>query len=100
MAEHALKLGVHVQTHTPVTAVQRDESNSAGHLTVVTERGNVSCDKVVYCTNAWTGQLLPELEPCVKPVLNTVFASQPAPRMASLLRESSRRTGQDLHPGP
>eukprot|EP00946_MAST-07B_sp_MAST-7B-sp1_P004396 g4396.t1 len=95
VAQEAIDLGVEISTNTNVIRVDRDECD--GRLTVHTDRGSLTCDKIIYATNAWTSQLVPELSKCVVPVLNTVVSSKP--KAAPLLRDSNRRAGISLFPG-
>ena len=50
--------GGNVQAQTPVLKVEKVGSQ----YKVVTERGNIICNKVVYATNAYTSALVPELK--------------------------------------
>lgn len=72
IAEQAMKLGANFQTQTAVATVERN-----GHLTVVTERGNIQADHVVYATNAWSRHLLPFLKDIIRPVRGQVLVTEP-----------------------
>lgn len=50
------KHGLNLQTNTPARAVER----SGDKWVVKTDYGEITTDKVVYCTNAFTATLLPE----------------------------------------
>ncbi|VDB87418.1 unnamed protein product [Peniophora sp. CBMAI 1063] len=50
------KHGLNLQTNTPARAVER----SGEKWVIKTDRGDLTTDKVVYCTNAFTATLLPE----------------------------------------
>ena len=52
VAQEAIDLGVEISTNTNVIRVDRDECD--GRLTVHTDRGSLTCDKIIYATNAWT----------------------------------------------
>lgn len=96
VAREAINLGVEIATNTVVVKVDKTD-NIDGRLTVHTNRGTLTCDKIVYCTNAWTSHLVPDFSSCVQPVLNTVVSS--TPNTAPLLRDVSRRTGNSMFPG-
>jgi glycine/D-amino acid oxidase-like deaminating enzyme len=53
------------QTNTPVTSVG---SEADGSSSVVTSRGTIKTQKVVFATNAWTAGLLPQFEDVIYPV--------------------------------
>jgi len=59
VSKHSLNL----QTTTPVIAVK----SSDGKWTIETDRGNVTAQKVVYATNAFTSTLLPEFKDKITP---------------------------------
>ncbi|ODN77772.1 hypothetical protein L202_04902 [Cryptococcus amylolentus CBS 6039] len=63
IVQSALDLGLNLQTWTPVTAV----TGSAHQWTVHTERGEIKASKVVHCTNAYAGVLLPETKGAINP---------------------------------
>ena len=76
IAEQAQRLGVKVCTHTAVLGVENSCSTGGEEtsrvITVRTNRGTVRTRNVVYCTNAWTRDLLPELNDIIIPVRNQV----------------------------
>ena len=89
----------HVMTRTPVLKVDRN-SQRDGRILITTSEGTMTCDKIVYATNAWSSYLLPDLKNCIRPVLNTVVSSQPNGGHG-LLKDGHklRRTGLGLYPG-
>ena len=95
VAQEAIDLGVEIATDTAVIKVERNATD--GRLALHTDRGIITCDKIVYATNAWTSHLVPELRDCVAPVMNTVVASKPG--VAPLLADRNRRAGNSLFPG-
>eukprot|EP01052_Picozoa_sp_SAG31_P012687 SAG31_NODE_747_length_12395_cov_129.196405_3_plen_685_part_00 len=86
--DEAICCGVHCHTGTNVLAIERVEgSGSAGSVgrphryTVKTDRGDVFCETVVVCTNAYIGGLVPELSDKIRPVRNHVLVTAPGPRL-------------------
>jgi glycine/D-amino acid oxidase-like deaminating enzyme len=67
---------VNLQTRTMVTQVKRhwlpQESNE-----VITDRGNIVCEHVVYATNGYTAYLLPELRRTIVPTQGQVLVTAP-----------------------
>lgn len=61
-------------TDTEVQSVQRQENEL---LLVKTSRGNVIAKHLVYATNAYTCELLPELKPYLQPVRGQCIATNP-----------------------
>jgi gamma-glutamylputrescine oxidase len=79
LAEAAVSSGlVNIQTHTAVTHVDRD-SSCEEFIELETSRGSVRARRVVYATNAWTRQLLPNLWDVIVPVRNQVMIISPWP---------------------
>ena len=70
LVEAAVKLGVKVHTHTAVRSIYR--GNQDGTISVLTDRGVIRTRKVVYCMNAWSRDLLPQLQDIIVPVRNQV----------------------------
>jgi glycine/D-amino acid oxidase-like deaminating enzyme len=64
----AKKLGVHFFTHCPVSKVEVEGGWSYVH----TAKGTIKTKNVVYATNAWARELLPELQDLIVPVRNQV----------------------------
>ncbi|ORY65554.1 FAD dependent oxidoreductase [Pseudomassariella vexata] len=65
---NAVRAGVNLQTHTPVSSVS-PTADKDGFFTVSTKtRGSLRAQKVVYATNAYTSALLPEFTSKIVPV--------------------------------
>jgi glycine/D-amino acid oxidase-like deaminating enzyme len=96
MARKCLQAGVQIYAHTMVLEV-KETGDGKNPIVVHTSRGNILTHKVVFATNAWTSALVKSLSGSIQPVLNTVVST--VPNVGPLLRERTRRTGQDLHPG-
>jgi glycine/D-amino acid oxidase-like deaminating enzyme len=63
---------VNIQSHTPVTKINR---SSSGKWQVDTPRGTVICDVVLHASNAWSGALLPiDLQKALIPTRAQVIA--------------------------
>lgn len=58
--------GARLFTHCPALKVTKS-STVEGHWDVETPRGVITAEKVVHCTNAFAGHLLPQLAPYVTP---------------------------------
>ncbi|KAI6839845.1 FAD dependent oxidoreductase superfamily [Hortaea werneckii] len=63
----AIARGVNLQTHTPVTSIDRS-SQGEGCWKVKTYRGSIEAKKVVFATNAYSSALLPEFANHIVPV--------------------------------
>ncbi|OAX38307.1 FAD dependent oxidoreductase [Rhizopogon vinicolor AM-OR11-026] len=50
-----------LHTRTPVTAITQETVDNSSAYTVVTNRGSISCSRVVHATNAYASHLLPFL---------------------------------------
>ena len=72
----ALDLGLNLQTHTTVTAV---EWESSSHWKVITDSVEVKTPKVIHATNGYSSYLLPELKGRVIPLKGHVAAIPPSP---------------------
>lgn len=59
--------GLNLQTGTAVNSVS-EELDGDGRYVVRTPRGEVRASKIVYATNAYTGQLLPQYERSITPI--------------------------------
>ncbi|ADB49245.1 FAD dependent oxidoreductase [Conexibacter woesei DSM 14684] len=68
----ALRLGVAVHEHTPMTGLDRAAAR------VQTPRGTVSADRVVLATNAWASSL-PELRGVLVPLSSHMLVTAPIP---------------------
>ena len=84
-----------LHAHSMVTSVTKEDD---GTYLVSTSRGNVRTRNVVHATNAWVGALVPPLGDVVRPVLNTMIATDPK-TTPPLLLENTRRSGMSLQPG-
>jgi glycine/D-amino acid oxidase-like deaminating enzyme len=62
-----IKQGVNVQANTPVTSVSSSMDN-AGRWTVRTSRGEIKSSKIIYATNGFSSQLLPEYARSITPI--------------------------------
>ncbi|KAH7303824.1 FAD dependent oxidoreductase-domain-containing protein [Stachybotrys elegans] len=62
-----LDKGVNLQTNTPVKSVS-PTTDQDGSWTVQTERGSIGAAKVVFATNGYTAQVLPEYRDRIVPV--------------------------------
>ncbi|KAJ0382927.1 hypothetical protein COL922a_011543 [Colletotrichum nupharicola] len=63
----AVKRGVNLQTHTPVTSVS-DTQETEGSWLVTTPRGVIKAKKVIFATNGYTAGILPEFQEKITPV--------------------------------
>ncbi len=79
IAQAAERLGANLQTETEVQEVVRREQRGAG-FSVKTSRGEVRADAIVYATNAWTRNLLPQLNEIIVPVRGQAIITAPALR--------------------
>lgn len=67
LLELLIKQGVNLQTNTPVTKVSSSK-DQAGRWNVETPRGIISASKIVFATNGYTPQVLPQYEGKIVPV--------------------------------
>ncbi|KAI1860380.1 uncharacterized protein JN550_011532 [Neoarthrinium moseri] len=67
LLERLLVKGLNLQANTPVTSVSSTRDDQ-GLWTVHTARGTIATRKVVYATNAYTSQLLPEYANRIVPI--------------------------------
>lgn len=67
LVQGLLEKGVNLQANTPVKSVSSTR-NARGLWTVDTERGSIATRKVVYATNGYTAQVLPEYTDRIVPV--------------------------------
>ncbi|EPS26337.1 hypothetical protein PDE_01273 [Penicillium oxalicum 114-2] len=74
-----------VETNTPVTAIEMHDSsaaaNSAHAYSVQTPRGSMTVGTVVYCTNGYSGHLLPALRGLIYPFKGTMTVQDPGTSM-------------------
>ncbi|KAJ5219542.1 FAD dependent oxidoreductase [Penicillium chermesinum] len=71
-----------IETHTPVESVQNDSSfitptTSVFPYTIQTPRGPSRVANVVYCTNGYSGHLIPELRGHIHPFKGTMTVQDP-----------------------
>ncbi|RSL76194.1 hypothetical protein CEP51_010188 [Fusarium floridanum] len=62
-----LDKGVKLYSHTPVSSVSPTPDNN-GAWTVTTPRGVIKARKIIYATNGYTSNLLPEYSRCIVPI--------------------------------
>ncbi|EPS34968.1 hypothetical protein PDE_09933 [Penicillium oxalicum 114-2] len=77
--EHASRFSI--ETNTPVTAVTYDAERATHRRKIHTPRGVVYADQVVYCTNAYTSHLLPQLRGKVFPFRGTMSTQSLTPSL-------------------
>ena len=75
LARACLSLGASIYRDSPALSVERMN----GNWTVRTGNGNVNAEMVVLCTNAYSGNLWPDLSTSIVPVLTGVVATDPLP---------------------
>jgi gamma-glutamylputrescine oxidase len=63
-----------------VSTLEREED----HIRLQTSQGTLMAHAVIIATNAWTGQLLPELAPMIVPVLEQMLAYEPLAPLFSM----------------
>ena len=63
--QSCINKGLKLYTHTPVTAVERDDESQG--WSVVTENGRISTPTVIHATNGYARALLPELYSSITP---------------------------------
>lgn len=68
-----------IETNTPVLRVSSNSSKSHPYL-VETPRGNITAQKVIYCSNAYTSHLLPRLRGKIYPFRGHVSTQTPGPK--------------------
>lgn len=67
LLERLIDKGLNAQANTAVSSVSA-EKDSAGRWVIQTSRGTIKSPKVVYATNAYTSQLLPEYRRSITPI--------------------------------
>ena len=71
-----------IETQTPVTSVLFDpQSNFSYPYTIHTSRGNLRATKIAYCTNGYTGHLLPDTRGLIYPFKGTMTVQDPGSRV-------------------
>lgn len=73
--------GMNLQTLTPALSVSKNTGDSKRKWTVITARGNVNTDKVIFATNAHTSHLLPAFRGHIYPVRGQMSALVPPKSM-------------------
>ena len=87
-----------IETNTPVTAVENDANfatpiTSVFPYTVRTPRGPIRAGNVVYCTNGYTGHLLPNLRGRVHPFKGTMTVQDPG----NIIENRGKSTSWGFH---
>lgn len=67
LLSRCIEAGVRLFTYCPATRVTRSSAGGETAWDVETPRGTITAEKVVHCTNAFAGHLLPQLAPYVTP---------------------------------
>ncbi|KAL3443965.1 FAD dependent oxidoreductase-domain-containing protein [Aspergillus insuetus] len=68
----ALQRGVNLQTHTPVTSIEKSNTGSSTHRWKVhTTRGTILAKKLIVATNGYTSAILPQYRNKIVPVRGT-----------------------------
>jgi glycine/D-amino acid oxidase-like deaminating enzyme len=85
----AIKKGVNLQTHTPVSSVSTTP-NSEGWWIVTTSRGAIKAKKVVFASNAYTAGIAPQFSNKIVPVRGicsriTTPSNKPAPHLSTTM---------------
>ncbi|MEM7216642.1 MAG: FAD-binding oxidoreductase [Pseudomonadota bacterium] len=73
LARACLSSGVAIYKESPALSVERENDQ----WLVRTSDGSIRADKVIVCTNGYTGNMLPGLSDSVVPVLTGVVATEP-----------------------
>ena len=83
LLDRALRAGVTVLGHTPVT----DIADEGGRFAVATPRGRLEARDVLVASNGYTGAALPEFRRRVIPITSSIIATEPLNRelMARLM---------------
>ncbi|KAA8642538.1 NAD(P)/FAD-dependent oxidoreductase [Aspergillus tanneri] len=72
------KSRISIETHTPVTAVNYTTEESSCHPYILhTTRGTLRAGKIAYCTNGYSGHLLPRLRGLIYPFKGTMTVQVP-----------------------
>ncbi|KAF9890478.1 hypothetical protein FE257_005883 [Aspergillus nanangensis] len=81
---------ISIETGTPVTSVTQESSCSTGYpYRLDTPRGSLQATKVAYCTNGYTGHLLPSLRGPIHPFKGTMTVQDPGNAMENQGRSLS-----------
>merc|ERR1712093_275288 len=90
----AIAQGVNLQTHTPVQEVASSQ-DSGGYWKVTTPRGLIKAKTIIYASNAYTSNILPQYKDKIVPVrgicCRITTAKKPAPHLLNsyMLRHST-----------
>jgi glycine/D-amino acid oxidase-like deaminating enzyme len=83
LAQNASRLAI--ETNTPVTRVTYEPSTDADHPYILhSPRGTVRATQVAYCTNGYTGHLLPSLRGALFPLKETMTVQELSPAISRL----------------
>lgn len=67
-----------IDTHTPVTSVTHSPEAGSSHPYIIhTSRGSIRATKIAYCTNGYTGHLLPGIRGLIYPFKGTMTVQDP-----------------------
>ncbi|RHZ60697.1 NAD(P)/FAD-dependent oxidoreductase [Aspergillus thermomutatus] len=66
-----------IETNTPVTEVNYDQTSKTHPYTIRTPRGSVRATKIAYCTNGYASHLLPNLRGRIYPFKGTMTVQDP-----------------------
>ncbi|CZT24674.1 uncharacterized protein RCC_10401 [Ramularia collo-cygni] len=73
-----------LETETPVTAVAYQPEEDRDHpYSIDTARGTVHATKVIYCSNGWTGHLIPNLRGKIFPLRGTMSVQKAGSELPS-----------------
>jgi glycine/D-amino acid oxidase-like deaminating enzyme len=81
LLKRGLRMGLNLQTKTPVTQLRRSPDGGSGGWEVVTARGTVRASKVVLATNGYTAAIYPKLQGTIVPIRGQITAHRPGSRM-------------------
>jgi glycine/D-amino acid oxidase-like deaminating enzyme len=72
LLQKAIERGVNLQTHTPVTSIQKTTSQVSTHgWKIHTTRGPILAKKLIVATNGYTSAILPQYRDKIVPVRGT-----------------------------
>jgi len=80
LAEDAIGMGLNAFTNVKATEVEHIEN---GNLVKTTE-GTIQCEDVVFCVNAWTSDLIPELKDLIKLEKHFMVSTVPEPNFTMM----------------
>lgn len=75
MAATAARLGARIYGQSPALAI----AGNGGRWTVRTAKGSVTADRVVFCTNAYPGGIVPEFTAAFYPLTAYALTTEPLP---------------------